>query len=81
MVTQGRNRSYYSVRKIACDVGGRGWEVWRLGTNLRYHVRTDEANLSNFCCDCVGFEARRECRHLSSLLALTRAGKLEEEKT
>lgn len=67
---------YYRIREIECEIGGRGWEVWKLGSDIPYHVRTSHA-IENCTCDCIGFEAQRECRHIAVLLAMEQRGLLK----
>jgi hypothetical protein len=74
-VKAGRRLTYYLYREIPCDVGGRGWEVWRLTASEPYNCRTGD-RASEICCDCIGFEARGLCRHVLALMALHFRGAL-----
>ncbi len=70
-----RERScYYILHEIRCEIGGRGFEVHRLGIGLLYHVRVGRRE--NCTCECKGYLYRNVCRHVLGLLALMRQGKL-----
>jgi hypothetical protein len=73
-VTVGDKASYYVLHEIACEIGGRGFEVHRLGLGNLYHVRVGKA--VDCSCECLGFLAHGHCRHILGLLALIREGKL-----
>lgn len=77
-VTLGRSASYYRFREFRCEIGGRAWEVWKLGAIEAFYVRTslDPAECG---CDCIGFEARRRCRHLSVMLKMLKEGLLKHK--
>jgi hypothetical protein len=73
-VTAGKATTFYTLREIPCEIGGRGFAVHRLGLGMLYHVRigtTEECS-----CECLGFLAHGHCRHVLGLLALVREGKL-----
>lgn len=78
LIVAGERRSFYLATRIPSDIGGDGWEVWRFGTLSRYHLRIDLADPRNTTCDCIGFEAYRECRHVAGLTALLKAGRMAE---
>jgi hypothetical protein len=73
-VTAGRETAFYAVREVVCDIGGRGFEVHRLGLGTLYHVRVGTP--SECSCECKGFLYHGQCRHVLGLLALIREGKL-----
>ena len=66
-ITERRQTIYYVFREIPCDIGGRGFEVHRLGLANLYHVRVSAADDS---CDCLGFLSRGRCKHAQGLAAL-----------
>ncbi len=62
-------RSYFYVfREIACDIGGRGFAMHRLGLGPLYHVRVGAS--AECSCECLGFLSRGHCKHIRGLLAL-----------
>ncbi len=67
--------TWYVLHEIPCEIGGRGFEVHRLGLGELYHVRVD-AKLGNCSCECLGFLRHGRCKHLLGLRALVREGKL-----
>lgn len=71
----GSETSMYLVRPIACEIGGRGWEILPLGAPGVYHVRIGD-EFGHVSCDCIGFLARRECRHIKAMLYLRHTGVL-----
>jgi len=66
--------TYYTIREIRCDIGGRGFAVHRLGLGELYHVRVGAAE--DCSCECLGFLRHGHCRHVLGLLALVRRGLL-----
>jgi SWIM zinc finger len=68
------DNGYYVLREIPCSIGGRGFEVHRLGLGNLYHVRVGKPEECS--CECMGFHFRGQCRHILGLLALIRRGKL-----
>jgi hypothetical protein len=73
-VTVGRHCTYYTVRELPCEIGGRGFAVHKMGLGPLYHVRAGGPDDSS--CECLGFLRHGRCKHLLGLLALTGAGKL-----
>jgi hypothetical protein len=73
-IFQDRQTAFYTVREIPCDVGGRGFEVHRLGLGSLYHVRVGEPRECS--CECLGFLSHRRCRHILGLRALIERGKI-----
>jgi hypothetical protein len=65
---------FYTLHEIPCDIGGRGFEVHRLGLGTLYHVRIGPPDECS--CECQGFLYRGQCRHILGLLALMRQGQL-----
>ncbi len=70
----GKRIAYYTFCEIACEIGGRGFAVHRLGLDPVYHVRIGENE--DISCECLGFLAHGQCKHVRGLLELVRAGKL-----
>lgn len=63
---------FYVFREIPCEIGGRGFEVHRIGLNPLYHVRV---GLPEECsCECMGYISKGHCKHVQGLLALTGHG-------
>lgn len=73
-VTAGKESARYVMRELPCPIGGRGFEVHRLGLGNLYHVRVGTP--TECSCECKGFLYRGQCRHVLGLLALIREGKL-----
>jgi hypothetical protein len=65
---------FYTLHEIPCDIGGRGFEVHRLGLGNLYHVRIGPPDECS--CECQGFLSHGQCRHVLGLLALVRRGQL-----
>ena len=61
--------NYYVFREIMCDIGGRAFELHRLGLGNLYHVRVGTTKQCS--CECLGFLAHGKCKHVLGLLALT----------
>ncbi len=70
----GDQLSYYVVREIPCQIGGRGFAVHRLGLGDLYHVRVGRRE--DCSCECLGFLRHGQCKHVLGLRALTRYGLL-----
>ena len=73
-VRVGGRMTYYTLHEIRCDIGGRGFEVHRLGLGELYHVRVGRA--ADCSCECLGFLRHGHCRHVLGLLALIKRGLL-----
>jgi len=73
-VTVGTHSCQYVLREIPCEIGGRGFEVHRLGLGILYHVRVGRH--VDCSCECKGFLYRNSCRHVLGLLALIRECRL-----
>jgi hypothetical protein len=68
----------YSVREFASDIGGRAFELCKLGLDADgecYHVRLTGDPRQNSC-SCKGFVRHSHCKHRDGLLALVNAGRL-----
>ena len=64
-----KNRTqFYVFKEIACDIGGRGFMVHRLGLADVYHARIGASAESS--CECMGFLRHGHCKHLQALTAL-----------
>jgi hypothetical protein len=70
----GEDRTYYTVRELPCQIGGRGFAVHRTGLGELYHVRIGGAE--DCSCECKGFLYHHHCKHVTGLLALEREGKV-----
>jgi hypothetical protein len=73
-VNVGESMTIYVLREIPCQIGGRGFEVARLGLGTQYHVRID--SLEESTCECMGFLRHGYCKHVLGLYALVQAGKI-----
>ena len=73
-VTVGEATTIYVLREIECQIGGRGFEVSRLGLGTQYHVRID--TLDESTCECMGFLRHGYCKHVLGLYALAQAGRI-----
>lgn len=73
-VTIDKDTTYYAVREIACEIGGRGFAMHKLGMGPLYHVRVGEAE--DCSCECMGYLRHGYCKHVLGLLALVEAGKI-----
>ncbi len=73
-VRVGRRTTFYTLHEIRCDIGGRGFEVHRLGPGELYHVRVGRP--ADCSCECLGFLRHGRCRHVLGLLALVERGLL-----
>lgn len=74
LIADGRKTAWYAFRELPCEIGGRGFAVHRLGLGTLYHVRV--ASHHDCSCECMGFLARGQCKHVAGLLALTGHGLL-----
>jgi hypothetical protein len=77
-VRVGKQSADYSVREFRSDLGGRAFELVKLGLEADgevYHVRlTGDPRQDS--CDCRGFARHCHCKHRDGLAALVRAGRL-----
>ncbi len=71
-ITVGRRSQFYAVHEIACDIGGRGFAVHRLGLGTLYHVRIGAPK--DCSCECLGYLSRSRCRHVLGLRELVKRG-------
>ena len=67
----GKQATDYDLLEVGAD-GGRGYELTKADGTV-YHVCVD--GLAS-CCDCRGFDRWGRCKHVDSLAALVRAGRL-----
>jgi hypothetical protein len=72
----GKETTYYTVREIPCEIGGRGFAIHKLGLGTLYHVRVGERE--DCSCECMGFLRHGYCKHVLGLLALVQSGKMCE---
>ncbi len=73
-ITIGKQTTFYTLREIPCEIGGRGFAVHRTGLGTLYHVRVGAPE--DCSCECLGYLRHGYCRHLLGLQALMQAGKL-----
>jgi hypothetical protein len=67
-ITSKNATQFYVFKEIACEIGGRGFAVHRLGLANLYHVRVGTPRECS--CDCLGFLSRGRCKHVQGLAAL-----------
>jgi hypothetical protein len=73
-ISDGPKTVSYALRELACDIGGRGFVVHRLGLGTLYHVRV--GNPYDCTCECMGFLKYSHCKHIDALRALIDTGLL-----
>ena len=81
-IVVGAASTYYALREIRSDVGGRAFELTKLGPEADgevYHVLLT-GNARTDTCTCKGFCRWSKCKHRDSLAALVAAGRLPERK-
>jgi hypothetical protein len=71
-VTERKKTQYYTFWEIPCDIGGRGFALFRLDRGDVYHVRIGP--VEDCSCECLGFLAHSHCRHIETLLQLEADG-------
>ena len=84
VITQDGERTFYDLREIECQIGGRGFRLDKCaeGTGSdrgesSYDVRVDGERDGS--CTCKGFLYHRHqkpCKHISAVQTLVRLGKL-----
>jgi hypothetical protein len=83
-VNVGNQSCDYTVREFRSDLGGRAFELVKLGLEADgevYHVRLTGDHRQDSC-SCRGFVRHSHCKHRDGLQALVAAGRLpaQEEK-
>jgi hypothetical protein len=73
-ISAGKESTFYTLREIPCQIGGRGFAVHKTGLGDLYHVRVGEPE--DCSCECKGFLYHGYCRHVLGLLALLHEGRL-----
>ena len=73
-LTDRKGESLYELFEIACEIGGRGFSVHRIGEDKLYHVRI--AGRAESSCECLGYLAHGRCRHIFALQTLIEGGEL-----
>ncbi len=68
----GTRTHWYVFREIPCEIGGRGFEIHKLGLGPMYHVRIGKPR--DCSCECLGYLSRNRCKHIAGLQALLAAG-------
>jgi hypothetical protein len=71
-VSDRKRTTFYAFREIACEIGGRGFAVHKLGLGMLYHVRIGTPEECS--CECMGFLRHGKCRHILALLTLVEQG-------
>src|ERR1043165_4670558 len=67
-ITRRKKTEIYVFKEVACDIGGRGFAVHRLGLGNLYHVRIGTRTQSS--CECLGYLRHGHCKHIQGLAAL-----------
>lgn len=67
-ITVKADTQYYVFKEIACDIGGRGFTVHRIGLADVYDVRIGSP--AECSCECMGFLRHGRCKHIQGLAAL-----------
>ncbi|MCI0680858.1 MAG: hypothetical protein L0Y71_02040 [Gemmataceae bacterium] len=67
ITTRGKT-GFYVFKEIPSAIGGRGFEMHRLGLGTVYHVRVGKPE--ECACECIGFYRHGKCKHIQGLLAL-----------
>ena len=73
-VTLGMEATFYTLREIPCEIGGRGFAVHKTGLGTLYHVRIGAPE--DCSCECLGYLRHGYCKHVLGLQALAQAGKV-----
>jgi hypothetical protein len=71
-IADGKKAAFYVFREIPTEIGGRGFEVHRLGLGELYHVRVGAP--ADCSCECMGYLSKGHCKHVQGLLALSGHG-------
>ena len=72
--TLGKESQFYAFVEIRCDIGGRGFRMHRLGLGDAYDIRVGRP--ADCSCECKGWLAHRNCKHVHGLRALIRSRQL-----
>jgi hypothetical protein len=65
--------AFYAFKEIPCAIGGRGFAVHRLGLAELYHLRVG-SNPEDISCECLGYLAHGNCKHIRGINALLQHG-------
>lgn len=71
-ITSRKKDTYYVFQEIPCEIGGRGFAVHRLGLGTLYHTRVGAPG--DRSCECMGFMAHNQCKHVQGLTILAEEG-------
>jgi hypothetical protein len=71
-VSSRSGQAFYAFQEIPCAIGGRGFAVHRLGLGDLYHVRVGK--VADCSCECLGFLAHGNCKHIQGIKVLIEAG-------
>lgn len=71
-LTSRSEEAFYAFKEIPCAIGGRGFAVHRLGLAELYHVRVGKPE--DVSCECLGFLAHGNCKHIRGISALLEHG-------
>jgi hypothetical protein len=73
-LTVGPRTDDYVLTEIPSDIGGRGFQVEKVGADDGYYVLLGSA--ADDGCTCKGYQRWSHCKHLDGLAALIAAGRL-----
>ena len=71
-LTHRAKQAFYAFQEIPCAIGGRGFAIHRLGLSELYHVRVGAP--ADCSCECLGFLAHGNCKHIQGLKILVEHG-------
>jgi hypothetical protein len=71
-LSKGAKQTLYVFREVPCEIGGRGFAVHRLGLGPLYFVRVGKPG--DRSCECMGFLAHNQCKHIQAHGALVEHG-------
>lgn len=71
-IATGKTKIYYAFKEIDCQIGGRAFALHKLGLGELYFVRIGTPE--DCSCECLGFLAHGECKHLLGLQTLVERG-------
>lgn len=71
-ITAKKKSTYYVFQEIPCAIGGRGFALHRIGLGTLYHTRVGAP--ADCSCECLGYLAHQNCKHVLGLLVLIQQG-------
>lgn len=77
-ITSRKKVAHYIFREVPCEIGGRGFAVHRLGLGNLYYVRVGAPE--DRSCECMGYLAHGQCKHVLGLTILVEQGLLSPQR-